>query len=544
MRYAFVLLGSVFLAHGCQCDEPLADLSGVIDVTPRVLDLGAVRTTVVHDVSVTVGNRGTGTLSLLGVVVEPADGPFQLVAAPTSLRPGEALPVALTVLVAVPGRVNATLVISSDDPATPRLEIPLVAEGGVARLFVAPDPIAFGRVNEGAGAARTVTLANDGLDDLIIDSVDLVDDVGFELDLGALGPLPRRLLPADSVLVTASLQPTQQTITDHGGADLRDLLRIGTNVGTTDVVVTATVNLAPVTVAVDQRSRRHVVKVGVNDIVVIDGSETADPEGDAFTFGWSVAERPASSVMAVVGQGEPVVRVTPDVVGRYLVRLRATDVHGAFAQDDVELLPRDLAVVLSWAPAPDAPCRAFSAAQCAAFSDGERRQRCCGQSDLDLHLVAPGGVLGDFGSCPVSCPAIDFCAEESDDHVDDCRSVGLDCAFANRSPEWAARGRTDDPSLDIDDVAGDGPEVISLNDPADGTYRVVVHYCQDRIGEPTIATVSLLDQGIPVHVTSPQPITAGQAWLAAVLVRTAGNWQVIAEPNIFDVSVPSDLCFR
>jgi hypothetical protein len=544
VRLFSALCCAVVLAHGCQCDEPLADLTGIIDVDPRVLDLGTVRTIVAHETSVTVGNRGTGSLSLLEVAVEPADGPFRLVAAPTSVRPGEALPVALTLQVEGPGAVTGTLVIQSDDPATPRLEVPLLAEGGVARLFVSPDPISFGRVNEGAGAARTVTLANDGLDDLIIDSIGFVDDADFDLDATALGTLPRRLLPAESALVTVSLTPSAQTIVDNGGADLGDLLRIGTNVGPTDVVVTATVNLAPVTIAVEQRSRRHVVKAGVSDIVFVDGSDTADPEGDAFTFGWSVSERPTTSVTTIIGQGQPVVRVTPDVVGRYLVRLRATDVHGAFAEDTVEILPRDLGVVLSWSPAPDAPCRAFSEAQCAAFTPNERRQRCCGQSDLDLHLVAPGGALGDYGSCPATCPTVDFCAEESDEHVDDCRSTGLDCAFANRSPEWAARGRFDDPSLDIDDVGGDGPEVISLNDPADGTYRVVVHYCQDRIGEPSLATVSLFDQGIPLQVTSPQPIVAGQAWLAAVLVRSAGAWQVIAQPGIFESTIPADLCTR
>ena len=67
MRYAFVLLGSVFLAHGCQCDEPLADLSGVIDVTPRVLDLGAVRTTVVHAGGITHLRRIADLASLYQV---------------------------------------------------------------------------------------------------------------------------------------------------------------------------------------------------------------------------------------------------------------------------------------------------------------------------------------------------------------------------------------------------------------------------------------------------------------------------------------------
>jgi hypothetical protein len=247
--------------------------------------------------------------------------------------------------------------------------------------------------------------------------------------------------------------------------------------------------------------------------------------------------------MTVIGQGQERVRVTPDVVGRSVVRLRATDIHGAFAEADVELLPRDLAVVLRWTPAEDAGCRAFTPEQCAGFTDAERRQRCCGQSDLDLHFVAPGGVLGDFGICPVDCDEA-FCAEESDEHVDTCRQAGLDCAYANRTPEWGARGRVDDPSLDIDDVSGDGPEVITLNEPGDGSYRVLVHYCQDRVGtEPSDATVEIVDEGQVLATVGPQRVEAGRVWIAAVLLRANNAWQVVPS-TLFETNVPADLCAR
>jgi hypothetical protein len=530
------------MVASCDCGEPLAELVPEIAVDPEILELGALQTRQVHERTVTVGNRGSGSLVITGATLEPGGGPFAIVSAPSSVAPRGSAPLVLSFTVDAPGAHTADLVLTSNDPATPRLVIPVRAEGGAPILFVTPNPLSFGRVNEGVGAAQTVTVANDGLHELTLTALALDGDAGFVLDDTAARPLPRTLQPRESVAVVVALQPDADLVA-RAGRELRDTLVVASDIGDVTVPVSATINLAPVVVNVEERSRRSVVKAAVGDIVRLDGSETADPEGDAFTLLWSVVERPASSAMTVIGQGQERVRVTPDVVGRAVVRLRATDVHGAFGEADVEVLPRDLAVVLRWAAAADAGCRAFSPEQCAGFTDTERRQRCCGQSDLDLHFVAPGGVLGDYGSCPVGCDEA-FCAEESDEHVDTCRQAGLDCAYANRTPEWGVRGRADDPSLDIDDVSGDGPEVITLNEPGDGSYRVLVHYCQDRLGtEPSDATIEIVDEGEVLATVGPQRIAAGQVWIAAVLLRANTSWQVVPS-TLFETNVPADLCAR
>jgi hypothetical protein len=519
----------------------LAELSPNIDVDPREVDLGAVVTAVDHTFVVTVGNRGSGALSIADVSVDPDDAGFTVSAAPTQVVAGGAEEIALRFRIEAPGTAAADLVIRSNDEDEGTLRVPLQAEGGQARLFVSPNPVSFGRVNEGAGSAGTLSVANDGLDALAITDVAFVDDVGFVADRSGLADV---LLPGEAGQVVISLAPNAAMVAAAGGAELVDRLRFQTSVGDEDVTVTANVNLAPVAVAVERDSRRSNIRVGVGDIVFVDGSDTTDPEGDAISYFWSVPTRPEGSITAVIGQGQALTRVTPDVIGAYVVRLRATDALGAFSEADLLMNPRDLALALRWAPAPDAPCRAFSAEQCAAFTESERRARCCGQSDLDLHLIAPGGVLGDTGSCPASCEDVAFCFEESDAHVDTCRQTGLDCSFANRRPEWGAIGRDDDPSLDIDDVAGAGPEIITLDNPADGSYRVVVHYCQDRIGEATDARLTVFDQGVVIFETPQQRIAEGQAWLSAVLVRENGGWQVISQPGVFEVDVPADLCTR
>ena len=526
---------------GCQCGEPLAELNPDIAVDPVQLDFGAVRPGVDNAEVVDVGNRGTGGLDLRSITIVPDDAGFSLGDVPNRVGAGQAEPLLLRLLLNGPGPVSAELIIESNDDDTPRLVVPLRGEGGVASLLINPDPLDLGLVNQGPGVARPLTLQNDGLDNLTITSAAWRDDVGFVVDDAAL---PVNLAPQESVILTVSLQPDAALIAGLPEPLLRDALQIASSLGPRDVDVSARVNLAPVARVVERDSRRNPVKVSVNDVVVADGSETVDPEGDAFTFLWSVAARPAGSITALIGQGTPQVRVTPDVVGAYAVRLRTTDVHGAFDEDDLDLQPRDLALVLSWEASGSAPCRAFSEAQCDAFSTAERQRNCCDQSDLDLHLVGPGGVLGDYGACPGTCEDAAFCAEESDAHVDTCRQTGLDCAFANRTPEWFVPGRADDPRLDIDAVSAGGPEVISLDEPKPGIYRVVVHYCLDRNVEPSVATLRIFEQGLVLRETAPQLLVEGQAWVAAILERTATGWNVVVAPDIFETDVPADLCSR
>jgi hypothetical protein len=85
------------------------------------------------------------------------------------------------------------------------------------------------------------------------------------------------------------------------------------------------------------------------------------------------------------------------------------------------------------------------------------------EADLDLHLLHPNG---DWNTSP------------------------WDCYWANRSPDWGHLGaQRDDPLLEVDDIDGFGPEVITLSSLERVTYQVGVLYFFDEEDRPTTATV-------------------------------------------------------
>lgn len=72
-------------------------------------------------------------------------------------------------------------------------------------------------------------------------------------------------------------------------------------------------------------------------------------------------------------------------------------------------------------------------------------------SDLDLHYTYPGGNL--FGP------------------------LGGDCYFGFPNPPWGGSGTDDDPRLDVDNIAGYGPENINMDLLYDDSpFTIYVHY--------------------------------------------------------------------
>lgn len=160
-----------------------------------------------------------------------------------------------------------------------------------------------------------------------------------------------------------------------------------------------------------------------------DGRESSDPSGhEIVEYRWSLASKPTGSA-ARMPEGEAVrADFMPDLAGDYVGQLVVVNDVGAESQPcttTLQAVPaQNLWVEMYWSHSGD---------------------------DMDLHLLAPGGSLRSNSDC----------------YYMNCVGRGLD---------WGERRNSDDdPSLDLDDIPGVGPENINILDPEDSVYTAYVN---------------------------------------------------------------------
>jgi hypothetical protein len=161
-----------------------------------------------------------------------------------------------------------------------------------------------------------------------------------------------------------------------------------------------------------------------------DGSGSYDPAGGLIvSYMWSLAVSPeGSSALLPYSSGIYITGFYPDLAGEYIGELTVTNDSGYSdtCQAVLGAIPaQSLWVEMFWQYPGD---------------------------DMDLHLLAPGGILETNTDC----------------YYANCSWVGLD---------WGILGVTEDnPKLDIDDIPGTGPENINIYAPQTaGVYTVYVH---------------------------------------------------------------------
>ncbi len=119
-------------------------------------------------------------------------------------------------------------------------------------------------------------------------------------------------------------------------------------------------------------------------------------------------------------------------------------------------------------------------------------------TDMDLHLIRPGGTYGD--------------------NVSDS-----DCYYGNRNPDWGIPDVTfDDPLLIRDDFDGYGPETITLLQPyEEGTYHVkVLYYNDDGIGAATATVRIYIREVLAGEFT--MSMNKGDIWYCAMIDWPSG----------------------
>ncbi|GEM_PF-745536 len=338
------------------------------------------------------------------------------------------------------------------------LYIPIFGAGDgepVPDIYANPASLEFSEVQLGDGTTQTLTsiVGNSGPGLLSVANVTIGDSTNFSLDASALENGEFNM--GENAEISVDFHPAAQG-----------------NLSTVVSVYSNDPNDSPLEIPVFGVANAE--KVGKAPIAVcgptiqsapfsteqLDGTASYDPGGLPLTYSWTFTPPPGSnSTLSDTSSASPVTTIPfesfgIDLAGTYTGVLTVTNSQGTASltpcvQEIIATPNENFRVELFWSK-PD---------------------------DMDLHLLAPGGTYQDiFG--------------------------GTDCYYANcvgGGPNWGGSGTADDPSLDLDDINGTGPENTNIAAPANGNdYTIIVHDYQGTVDDysATDCTVNIYLNGI------------------------------------------------
>lgn len=422
---------------------------------------------------------------------------------------------------------EALAVFRSNDEVEVRT-VPLAANGATPCVRITPATLEFGAALIGRDTPKRITIESCGGEPLRLDGIELTNDGGgaFALDDDSLPPLPSQL-PAQVMGEAPPSRGITVVFSPEAEQIYEGRLLIATNdTATPEVEVPligrGTLNECPVARVVEED-----YTVLPLDVITLDASTSTDtdgPDGRPVRYQWTVVQRPEGSTAMPVEQfdnpvrpadgGRPDSEATPtaqffvDLAGDYVIELRVVDNLDAAAPS--EACPQAPAQVRIHAT-PDEDIHV----QLVWDTPGDPDQTDNDGSDVDVWFLHPSAV-------------------EWVELIDRLR-----CYYGNPNPDWGmSNNPDDDPSLDIDDVSGAGPENINLNNPENtqqlgGAYRVGVHYYRSWQetgggGEygPSLVTVRIYLGGAVAYEGERELFDSGDFWEVASIVWTPGDRRV------------------
>ncbi|MEW5848872.1 MAG: choice-of-anchor D domain-containing protein [Myxococcota bacterium] len=472
-----LLLAAIPLSgcEGCLDQGPLAQTYAIPTVSPETLDFGTVDVAQITRSSFTISNTGQWDYEQLTFTLSEATDPaFKLGDLPFEVKPGEDIAVEVTVFPLVANAIEGEVKIRGHigGGQYQDLTVKLVARAenrGLPDITVDPMVVDFGRIGRGDVKHASLTIRNDGIRDLILDALELETFEGSPFRCGECPSYTRHVMRPNEV-VTIRLSFNPQDVQDYQSA-LRVYAANDPDEPETEVLLTGSGTQAP-TCQVDLLD--DVSQLQPQTTVRLDGSRSTSSVPGAYIarYEWDLY-RPAGSTTVVESQGpnrpsglqlavecpdpddntqtpcSTRVDVLADIAGSYVLTLVVEDslgIRSAPCSADFRAIPKEqLHVQLVW----DHPT-----------------------ADMDLHFQRGTGPTFQHET---------------------------DCYFSNRFPVWFGANAEDprNPRLDVDDQGGFGPENVNVTTPAQGQYRVSVHYWNAKTqGDPSAsATVRIYVRG-------------------------------------------------
>lgn len=427
------------------CSEPpkVNRLYPDVSVVPDVVDFGEVVASYSSLEDLLVTNTGQAKLTLSSIEINGDDAAFfSMGEVPETLDPDQTLLLPITFSPDTYRNYVATITVNSDAPDSPIVASSLVGIGSRAAtpdIDISPTVLDFGMLGMGTSVSYfSVSNAGDGvlhvsgMSSLGSGAFDVISDNAFDLQ------------PGDSSQVVVSYTPTSTTgdnailtiTSDDPDEPSVDVTFLG-NGGGDFAYPVAVIDGSDSTTAEPRKT------------INLNGSNSYDPSGHTITtYEWSIAQTPESSFNSSISTAnDPAAAYFyMDSAGQYEVHLRVKNDAEIWSAPDilyVDAIPQELLhVEMFWDT---------------------------GSADLDLHLARSEA---DIYASPD------------------------DCNYCNDAPNWGVNGDTDDPSLDLDDRFGYGPENINIDLPAQDTYTIRSHYFADNGDGTVVATVKVYLYGV------------------------------------------------
>ena len=500
------------LPFGCQCEDEIAaqDPGSLFEMNtlgeyvpvylprlegPEVVDFGIVSSGQVVRQTVTLQNVSRAQVVVTSWRVNPENFRVEMEEGARAIEPGQSLQVPLSYQAIDATRTGGKLVFETNVPEQTTLAVELTSTWSGPCLRLDPEgELDFGSVPPAGKVTKPVRILNCSSDTdlqvgITLDNFSSFADTGFsfasgggdaefELEAGESTVVELRFVssPREEAKSTDTFRVTYTPSLDAGPrqeASLALVARVGQDPCPLAVIKAASIDApALVTTANPQATYKG---LPLDELEFQGGGSTSPVGRQIARYEWSLVSKPRDSGARMRRKPEEVNNALfLDLTGTYVVELTVWDSAGVKscqpARLELQATPNeDIHVQLVW----DTP------------SDKDQFDEV--GSDVDLHLMRQEGQWNHPGD---------------------------DCHWQSKTLDWGRpNDPSDDPSLDIDDLNGWGPENINLDDPTPGTrYHVGVEYFSHEGFGTSLVTVRLYIKGELVSEHVRQPMENQEFW--------------------------------